>query len=400
MRLVIILAASLSLAADWPQFLGPNRDSTSPETGLARTWPKDGPKLVWEKKAGSGWSGPVIAGDKVIMFHRIDGEEVIECVEAATGKEIWKAAYRTRYTDDFNFDDGPRSTPLITGNKVVTLGADGDLSVLDLTGKLLWRKNLTKDYMPPKGFFGIATSPIVVDGKLLINVGAKGAGVVAFDLDKGDELWKSTDHGVSYSSPTTAMIDGEEMAVFFTRLGLLVLSPKKGEVRYEFPWRPRINASVNAAAPLVMGSQIWISTSYSTGAILLEASKGELKELWKNDTSMSCHFNTPVRVKENLFGIDGRQESRAKLRCVDWKTGKILWNKDEFGCASLIAADGVILAMVETGDLVMFEESAKEYKELARAKILGEKVRASAALSGGRLFARDGSKWVAVDVKK
>src|SRR5258708_40334687 len=123
MRIFLSLIAALSLAADWPQYLGPNRDGASPETGLVRSFPKDGPKVVWEKKAGSGWSGPVVAGDRAILFHRVGNEEVVECVEAATGKEKWRKTYRARYRDDFGFDEGPRSTPQISGSKVFTLGA-------------------------------------------------------------------------------------------------------------------------------------------------------------------------------------------------------------------------------------------------------------------------------------
>ncbi len=229
-----------------------------------------------------------------------------------------------------------------------------------------WQKNINKEYQVVKGFFGVATSPIIVAGKLLINVGAKGAGVVAFDPASGKEIWKVSDDGVSYSSPIAAKIDDQELAVFFTRQGLLALSPEKGEVRYEFTWRPRLNASVNAASPIVHGKQIFLSTSYGAGAILLEANKGELKEIWKNDETLSCHYNTPVLVGDHLFGIDGRQEGGAQLRCIEWKTGKVLWTEKGFGCASLIAVDGMLVAQTEGGDLVLFEQSPIKFKELAR----------------------------------
>jgi len=401
MRVSFIFLAGLLLAADWPQYTGPRRDSTSAETGIARGWPKNGPALVWQKPAGTGWSGPVVSGGKVILFHRLDNQELVECVDAKTGKEIWKQAYKTRYVDDFNFDDGPRATPLIADERIFTLGADGELSAFDLSsGKVIWQKNLLKEYQPPKSFFGVATSPMIAGGRLLINVGAKGAGVVAFDPATGKEIWKASDHGVSYSSPILAKIDGADLAIFFTRQGLLALKPEKGEVKYEFPWRPRLNASVNAASPSVSGNQIFLSTSYGTGAVLLEANKGELKEIWKNDDSLSCHFNTPVLVDGHLYGIDGRAEAGGKLRCVEWKTGKVLWSQEKFGCASLIAVDGMLLALAESGDLVLFEQSTKAYKELARARVLGNKVRAALALSEGRAYARDGEKWICVDVKK
>jgi outer membrane protein assembly factor BamB len=401
MRLFLIVSAALALGADWPQYLGPKRDGSSPEAGLLRAFPKDGPKVLWEKKAGPGWAGPVVAGERVILFSRDGNQEVVECVDAATGKEVWKQTYKTLYRDDFGFDDGPRSTPLIAEGKVFTLGADGELAGWELaSGKPLWRRNVNQDYKPPKGFFGTATSPMLAGGKLLVNVGAKGAGVVAFDPATGKELWKATDQGVSYSSPVVAKIGGEELAVFFTRQGLLALTPDKGEVRYEHPWRPRINASVNAASPVVSGDRIFLSTSYGTGAILLEAVKGELKEIWKGDESLSCHYNTPVLVKGQLYGIDGRQEYGPRLRCVDFATGKVRWSKEGFGCAALVVADGVILALAEGGDVVLFEPTPEAFKEIARATVLAKPVRAAPALAGGRLYARDGGKWVCVEVRK
>jgi outer membrane protein assembly factor BamB len=399
-RLALSVAAFFLVAADWPQYLGPNRDCKSAETGLARAWPKDGPKIIWEKKAGSGWSGAAVAGDRAILFHRIGNDEVVECVDASSGKELWKTSYHTRYRDDFQFDDGPRSTPLIADGKVFTLGADGDLSCFDFAaGAQLWQKNVNNEFKVPKGFFGTATSPIIFGGKLLINVGAKGAGVVAFDPATGKEIWKAGDDGVSYSSPIAAKINGEDLAIFFTRQGLLALT-EKGEARFEYPWRPRLNASVNAASPIVHGNQIFLSTSYGTGAILLEAVRGELKEIWKNDESLSCHYNTPVLVGDHLFGVDGRQEAGPRLRCVEWQSGKVLWSEEHFGCASLIAVDGMLLALTEDGDLVLFEQSPTQYKELARTSLLGKKARAAPALSNGKAYARDGAKWVCVDLKK
>jgi len=402
MRRIILLGALLALGADWPQFQGPNRDGTSAETGLLHSFPGGGPKVLWSKEAGTGWSGPAVAGGKAILFHRVGNEEVVECVDAATGKEIWKTGYKTRYVDMFDKDNGPRATPLISGDKVFTLGAGGELTAFELAnGKQQWQRNVNKDYGAPQSYFGVGTSPMIAGGKLLVNVGAKGAGVVAFDPANGKEVWKATDQGVSYSSPVVAKIDGEELAVFFTRKGLLALTPDKGETRYDFYWRPRIDASVNAATPIVSDSQIFLSTSYSTGAIVLEASKGELKEIWKGDASLSCHYNTPVLVKGRLFGIDGRQEGRPKLRCVEWKSGKVLWTKDGFGCASLIVADSVIFAFCENGDLAIFEPSTESYKELARASILEKgPCRAAAALSDGKIFARDSGKWICVEVKK
>ncbi len=388
-------------AADWPQLLGPARDGHSPETKLNWDWPKDGPPVAWQKDIGTGWAAPVVAGGQMLLFHRVGDDEVLVSLDPATGKEKWSAKAPTRYRDDFKFDNGPRATPLVSGNTIFTLGANGDFHARELaTGKERWSRNLLADYKATKGFFGVACSPVIVDGKLLVNVGGKGAGVVAFDPTTGKELWKATDDAASYSSPTTAEIDGKPAAVFLTRHGLRVFDPANGKVLYELEWRPRINESVQAATPLVWKDEVFLSVSYSTGAVLAKLKGGELAEVWSNDTSLSCQYNTPVRVGDYLYGPHGRADvGTAQLRCVEWKTGKVKWSQAKYGLASLIAVDGGLLAVTEAGDIVRFDASPDGYKERGRATILTKPVRAATALADGRLFARDGSKLVCVKLK-
>src|SRR5262249_38327443 len=154
------------------------------------------------------------------------------------------------------------------------------------------------------------------------------------------EAWKVTNHGASYSTPVAAEIDGVRHVIFLTRLGLLSLDPANGNVRFEKRWRSRNDASVNAATPLVLGNQIFLTASYNTGAVLLNAKRDSLEEVWKSDTVLSCHFGTPVHVDGYLYGFDGRQEGGTELRCVDLKAGKVKWKEDGFGCGSIIAVQG------------------------------------------------------------
>ena len=401
-RVVLVVLAPCLIRADWPQHLGPTRDGNSPETGLARSWPKGGPHVLWKSDVGSGWASPAIVGDRLILFHRIDTDEVVDCRDPATGKVLWSAKYHTRYADDFNFDNGPRATPLITEGRVFTLGADGDLRAWHLAdGKAIWDRNVNKEYGVAKGYFGTASSPMMVAGRLLLNVGAKGAGIVAFDPATGKELWKTSDDPVSYASPITAKIGGEELAVFFTRSGLLAVAPDKGEVRFKYAFRPRAQASVSAASPIVLGDRIFLSTAYSTGAILLELKKGNLEEVWHGENILSCHYNTPILIKGYLYGIDGRAEGgAATLNCVEWNTGKVKWTKESFGCAGLIHADGLLIACPENGDVVLIDPSPDSYKELGRAAFLDKPVRALPALANGRLFIRDAKKLMALDLSK
>jgi outer membrane protein assembly factor BamB len=186
-----------------------------------------------------------------------------------------------------------------------------------------------------------------------------------------------------------------------TRYGLRVFDPGNGKVLYEFAWKPRINESVQGATPLVWKDEIFLSVSYSTGAALVKAKGGELAEVWSNDKTLSSQYNTPVRVGDYLYGVHGRSDvGTAQLRCVDWKTGAVKWSEPNFGVSSLLAVDGGLLALTEAGDLVRFDASPDGYKERGRASILSKPTRAAPALADGRLFARDGSRLVCVNLKK
>jgi outer membrane protein assembly factor BamB len=387
-----LLVPLTARADDWPQFLGPQRNGVSAETGLATAWPKDGPPVVWQREVGEGYAGPVVAGERLILFHRVGNEELVECLNALTGKRLWKHAYATTYRDALGKGDGPRATPTIAGNRVVTLGAQGVLTCLDLEkGTSYFSRPLHQDYRVPASYFGVGTSPVVEGDLILVNVGGKNAGIVAFALADGKEVWKATDDGASYASPVVTTVGKERLAVFFTRFGVDLLDAKTGEVRYRQKWRARYDTSVNAATPLVIGDQLFFSTCYETGALLLKLkSGGSAEEVWQGEDVMDNHYNTAIYRDGYLYGFHGRQETIATLRCVDLKTKKVVWEKRRFGCGSLIFAEGKFLIVTEYGDLVLVDAVPKEYRELARAHIFpGGPCRAQPALANGRLYARD-----------
>src|SRR5262245_18503837 len=400
--LAVVFAASPARADDWPQFLGPQRNGVAMEMGLSFDWPKDGPPKVWEKNVGEGYGGPVIAGDRLILFHRVGDEEVVECLDAATGKGRWRHAYPTQYEDQLGKGNGPRATPTVAGRRVITLGAEGMLSCLDLDdGKPLWSRSIVKDYHVPQNFFGVGTSPLVDDDLVLVNVGGKGAGIVAFALDTGKEAWRATNDGASYASPVACTVDGVRHALFFTREGVVLLDPAKGTERFRMRWRARYDASVNAATPLVIGDRAFISASYETGALLLKLKKDGAEVVWKTDKLMSNHYNTCVYHDGHLYGLDGRQEQGADLRCVNLKDKKIAWNQERFGCGSIILADGHLIVLTEKGDLVLVEATPKEFREKARVHVLdATPCRAHFALANGRLYARDQRKLMCWDLSK
>lgn len=401
----IVLALSAVHAADWPQFLGPMRNGISTESNLVRPWPANGPPIRWKKDVGAGFSGPVIARGKLVLFHRKGDQEILDCMDATTGRDIWRFAGESHYSDDFGFDEGPRGTPSIVDGKVYAMGAEGAVHCVDFqTGKEIWSVDCKKRFDPPKGFFGMACSPLVEDKVVILSIGGRdGAGIIALDKSTGALRWKHGGNEAGYSSPIAATMNGKRYAFVFTRAGLTAINPINGSAYFDFPWRSREDASVNAATPIVSGDYVFLTASYGTGAALLQISGGQPKTVWSGDDSLSCHYATPILFDGHLYGIDGRadpgMQPRPSLRCVEWKTGKICWSQDDFGAASVTLAGGQLFLLTEQGELVRAPASAKEFHPTGRAQILPNGVRAFPALADGCLYARSKSALFCVDLK-
>ena len=395
---ILFLTFATTIASDWPQFLGPTRNGVYSGNDLAPAIPAS--PIVWKKDVGEGFAAPVVAAGKLILFHRFAGREVVDCLDATTGAKVWSYAYATSYRDDFGFDEGPRAAPVVSGGAVYTFGAQGVLTAIDFaTGKKRWSVVTAEQFAVKKGFFGAAGSPLVEAGKVIVNVGGPGAGIVAFDAATGNVVWKATSDEASYSAPTIADIGGARHALFFTRAGLDDLDPSNGAVRFSFPWRSRSSASVNAATPLAIGNQVFISASYGTGAALLEINGSAVKKIWSNDDSMSNHYSTCVYRDGNLYGFHGRQEEGQSLRCVQWRTGKVMWNVDGYGAGTVTLAGDRLVILRKNGELVLAPAAPDAFRPSARTSILGKPVRAFPALADGRLYARDEHSLVCVRLK-
>jgi outer membrane protein assembly factor BamB len=387
---IICALASLCSGADWPQFLGPTRDGIYPGTDIAPTWPSAGPPVVWKKDIGEGFAGPVVASGKLILFHRVSGKEILECLDAATGKNVWSYDYPTAYRDDFGFDEGPRSAPVITGGTVYAYGAEGVLSAVDfVTGKVRWTVAAHQKFRSPKGWFGSAGSPLVEAGKVLVNVGGQDAGIVAFDAATGNVAWKATSDEASYSSPTVATIGGARHALFVTRSNVVDLDPANGNVRFTLPFRSRSSASVNAATPLAIGNLVYVSASYGTGAALLEVNGSQFRKIWSSDDAISNHYSTCVYRDGYLYGFHGRQEEGQTLRAIELKTGKVMWSVEGYGAGTITLAGDRLLILRESGELVMAPATPKEFRPAAQAHLMKPVVRAYPAIADGRLYARN-----------
>jgi outer membrane protein assembly factor BamB len=408
-KLNLLLAICLCVvgqvrAGDWPQFLGPTRDGVYAGSNLAAVWPKEGPPVVWQKSIGQGFSGPAVADRQLILFHRLDDKEVVACLDARTGEPKWTSAYPTAYRDDFGFDEGPRATPCIAEGRVYAFGADGMLSCLNLAdGKMLWQVSTKDEFHWRKGFFGAACSPLVEGNGVLLNIGGEGgAGLLAFDKATGRVLWKCSDDEASYSSPVAATIHDRRYAFFFTRAGLVAVNPADGAVQFHYPWRSTMNASVNAATPLIIDDSIFLSACYGTGAILLRVKDNGVEKVWSGDDILSNHYATSVQRQGFLYGIDGRADPgfspTPNLRCIELKTGKVRWQDDSTGAATVLLAGDQLLILTEGGELIRAPATPSAFKPGDRVQIMPSGVRAYPALADGFLYARSKDKLFCVNL--
>lgn len=405
--LIVFLSVSTGAeAGDWPQFLGPHRNGVYDGTDLADTWPATGPAIVWQKAVGHGFSGPVVADGKLILFDRENGKEVVACMACRTGKPIWDFRYPTTYVDDFGFDDGPRATPDISDGRVYTFGAQGMLTCLDFeSGKTLWSHDLKSEFHAENGFFGMACSPLVEGNGVFLNIGgAKGAGIVAFDKTNGKLLWETSNDEASYSSPVAASIGGQRYVLFLTREGFVALDPVNGKVRSEYPWHSRNRMSVNAASPLIVGDNVFLSASYGTGAILLRLQDQVAEKIWSENDLLSNHYATSVELNGFLYGIHGRTDPgfrpAPKLRCVELKTKRVCWETDSIGAASITRAGSRLVILTEKGELVMAAATPESFQLKCRAQIFSSEVRPFPALADGFFYARSKDQLICVNLRR
>ena len=380
------------------------------ETLLDR-WSDAGPTVVWAKEVGAGYSAPSIRAASLVLHQRVDKQEVVECMDPASGKSSWRYAYASEFTDPYGYNNGPRSTPLLRTNRCFAFGAEGKLLCLELaTGNLVWQRDTGKEWEVPPAFFGVGSTPILDDGRLIVMVGGQpNAGVVALDPNTGKTLWESVgaknwdgvrmvgwpgepvlhwqqwEKQASYSTPVSATIHGKRHLLCLMRQGLVSLDPQTGSVNFSFPFRARVNDSVNAMDPIVLDDLVFISAAYyRVGSVLLRVrpdGKG-VDEVWRG-TSLEMHWSTPIYDGGYLYGFSGRNEPDARFRCIEFKTGKLLWERDErwaphstptpdvFGRASAILADGKLIALGEGGLLGIFKPDISRPLEICRFQVPG-----------------------------
>jgi outer membrane protein assembly factor BamB len=387
---VLLTSTSRILAQDWPQWRGANRDAKASGFTAPKTWPKELAQK-WKVTVGQGDATPALVGDRMFVFARQQGQEVILGLEAATGKELWKEGYDALApTGPASRHAGPRSSPVVADGKVVTYGVRGTLSCSSTSdGKLLWRK---EDFSGAWPQFFTSSSPLISDGLCLAQLGGpEKGGIQAYDLAKGDLKWSWTGDGTAYSSPVLANIGGSKHLVALTGKKVVGLNPTDGKLLWDVTFAPGGRMAYNAATPIVEDQTvIYTGSGRGTRAAKIEKQGDSFaaKETWTNSTA-SVQFNTPVLKNGMVFGL----AQNGDLFCLKAQDGSTLWTAPGVGArngfGSIVDAGTVLVALSPQSELIVFEPSDKEFKKVASYKVADSEVYAYPILSGNRIYVKD-----------
>jgi outer membrane protein assembly factor BamB len=393
--LALASQAMAQTAAVWPQWRGPNRDGISKETGLLKQWPAEGPPLVWKATgAGRGYSSFSISDGKLFTMGLRGDREYVIAFDIATGKEAWATPHGSAFRNDRG--DGPRGTPTVDGDRIYALGGNGDLSVLEAgTGKIVWTKNVLKQFGGSNITWGISESPLVLGNKVLVNPGGPNASMVALNKADGSVIWKSQSDRAGYSSAIPVEVNGATQVVFFTSERAVGLDAKDGRLLWEYA-RPANNVA-NVATPIAHGNRVFISSDYGTGGGVVEIKPdNKAQEIWFTK-DMRNHHSSSVLIGDYLYGF-----SSAILTAIKFDTGEIAWRDRSVGKGSLVYADGNLYCFSENGVVGLVEATPTGYKEKGRFRIPQDSLPTwtHPVVAGGRLYLRDQDTIYAFDVRE
>ena len=383
----VSLIMSFSMADDWPNWRGPRYDGVSTETDWSPQALNEA-KILWEAELGIGFSAVSIADGKAYAMGNINKtSDVVYCFDAVTGKEIW----RYEYAEDLasrNYEGGCSATPTVSGGKVYTISKTGKVFCLNaVTGEVIWKKELP--YEAPT--WGIAGSALVLDDKVIFNLGKSG---VALNKDTGAVIWKSDNDKPGYATPVSYKNGENTELALFGKDSIMSVDLATGAVSWSYPWK--IKYDVNAADPIISGKEVFITSGYGRGATLLDIASGQPVKRWENK-NMRSQMSGPVLINGYLYGFDDSQ-----LACVDWQTGEQKWIEKKPRKGSLSAAGDKLIVIGESGTLMIVEATPESYQEIASAEVLsGGHCWTMPVLSDGLIYVRNSKgHLVCVDVRK
>jgi outer membrane protein assembly factor BamB len=381
----------------WTDFRGPLRDGHYREHRIRTNWPAKGLTPIWKQPVGGGYASFVIARNRAFTIEQRGPREVVAAYDVQTGRELWTSGWDTVFRESLG-GDGPRATPTWADGTVYALGAAGELRALDEgSGRLLWRTNILDDNGATNLDWGMAASPLVVgDTVVVLPGGANGRSVVAYGRRTGRRVWSALEDKQAYSSPMLVTLAGVPQILVFAATRLVGLSPDRGELLWEFPWRTPFD--INAGQPIVVGdNRVFLSSGYGTGAAVIELTRSgtqfAVHEVWRNNR-MKNQFTSSVLHDGFVYGLD-----ESILACLDVATGELKWKGGRYGYGQVLLANGHLIVLAENGDLALVRATPTRHEEIARFPALEGKTWNHPAMSDGRLLIRNLAEMAAFDLR-
>ena len=378
-------------AADWPNWRGPNYNGISDETGWLTSWPEKGPNVLWKASLGIGFSSIAVSDGKAYAMGNINKKtDVVYCFNAESGEELWRHSYAQRLDPKY-YEGGTLASPTVDGGRVYTLSKDGKVFCLDAkTGKVKWEKDLIKELEIQRTGWGLAGSPLVVGDLVILNAGRRG---LALNKKDGAIVWRNEKEAGGYATAVPFVSGGKRCVAMFGFREVLGLVAATGKELWRHNWRTKHD--VNAGDPIIVGDKVYISSGYGNGCALLKISGNEVTELWRNK-NMRNKMNGSVLFEGSIYGVDEKGE----LRCLNLDSGEVVWAQAGFKQGSVTIADGKLIVMGASGNLVVAEATASGYKPLAEAKVLSGRCWTVPVLANGRIYVRNAAgDMVCLDVK-
>ncbi len=385
-----VLFSTAASAADWPHWRGPNHDGISAEKDLVTSWGESGPKVLWERAIGPSYSSMACVGGRIYTCGTQDDRQVLFCLDAKTGKEIWKQAFGDGYSDGEG--DGTRATPTVDDGRVFILGAHGRLVCFDAeTGKESWSRKF--DNRPSWGYSG----SVLVEGDLaIVSAGRADGALLALDKKTGRPVWKHGDAKPGYATPYPFTFNGKRYVCGFMARNAIIVELETGKQVWSMPWET--DWHVNAATPIFHDGHLFLASGYNTGCGLYKLSASgdglSAEEVWRSKILLS-KFQTPILYEGKLYTSDQKS-----LKCVDFQTGERKWRKRRIKHGTIVLADGHLILLTGKGQLQIAKATPEEFDPTAKARILSGRCWTVPVLSSGRLYARDMEKIVCIDMRK
>ena len=415
---------------DWPAFLGPRGDGKSAETGIITNWQDDGLRVLWHRRLQESYGICSVSHGRVFQFDRQNDKGTLLCLESQTGNELWRYTYDYDYRDLYGYHGGPRTSPLVDGDRVYLFGVDGSLICVGVAdGKEIWKVDTHGQFGVVQNFFGVGSNPVIADDLIIVMVGGSpaeshrvppsrldwvvgnGSGIVAFNKLNGKVVYQITDELASYASLKLTHHAGRPRCFAFLRGGLTAFDPRVGKIDFQFPWRADVLESVNASMPVVFDGKVFISETYGPGSALLRFKSSGFEIVWKDKhpsrtKAMQTHWNTAIFHNGYLYGSSGRHMSNAQLRCIEANSGKVMWSEAGLTRSSLLYVDGHFVCLSEDGVLRLLKADPSKYTEVSRILLVGEENRrllrapawAAPVLSHGLLYVRGDDRLVCTEL--